>query len=276
MKLTRAIKRNRRCFGLRGIALAFRELFTTEPAGVGIFSTHIGRKIQVRVNTTDISVYNQVFIHREYDFPVAQEPKIIVDAGANIGLSSIYFSMRFPGARIYALEPERSNYDLLAKNVSPCANVIPVNKALWSETTRLSLLDPGSGRAGLQKDGFQTFKAESESLDHPDSRIDAVDLDTFMREHGIDHIDLLKIDIEGSEREVFQHPGEWIARVGILVVELHDRMRPGCSRAFFNATNHFENEIYKGENVIVARRGLLGPGAGGKQAAKPAGTQAMS
>ena len=257
MKFTRNLKRNRRCFGLTGILLALRELTTSDALRMSVFSRHMGRPIILRLNTTDIAIYDQIFVLREYAFPIAIEPKVIVDAGANIGLSAIYYAQRFPAAKIYALEPERSNFDLMVMNVAPFANVIPIEKALWNETTELEIFDPGPGRAGFQKDGFQTFKSDSLECHDSNPRVAAVDLDSLMHDCHIDHIDLLKVDIEGAEREVFKNAGEWLNKVSIITIELHDRLRPGCSRAFYNATNHFELEAYKGENVIVARRDCM-------------------
>lgn len=258
MKLLKKIKRNRRCFGWPGVVLAVRELGSSRPTVIRVPSPHVGHAVALRLNTTDISIYNQIFVHREYDFPVANPPAIVVDAGTNIGLSAIYFARRFPGARIFALEPERSNFDLLLENTANYANVVAINKALWQEPAMLDLFDPGPGRAGLQKDGFQTFGG-GERARHgvPAGQVAAVDIPQLMREHGLDHIDILKIDVEGAEREIFRHAQGWIDRVGVIAVELHDRLRPGCSRAFYNATNAFETEMHKGENVIVARAGLL-------------------
>ena len=259
MKFNRNLKRNRRCFGLTGVSLAIRELIASDAVRVSVLSRHIGLPVHLRLNTTDISIYNQIFVLKEYAFPITVEPKVVIDAGANIGLSAIYYAMRFPAAKVYALEPERSNFDLMVMNVAPFANVVPINKALWSETAELTIFDPGPGRAGLQKDGFQTFSPGDMQAHDSGPRVAAVDLDSLMRDYHIDHIDLLKIDIEGAEREVFGKPGEWLNRVGIIAIELHDRLRPGCSRAFYNATNRFEVEAHKGENVIVARTGFMKP-----------------
>lgn len=258
MKLLKKIKRNRRCFGWPGAALAVRELGTSAPMVVRVPSPHTGHPISLRLNTTGIPIYNQIFVHREYDFPVAAQPAVIVDAGTNIGLSAIYFARRFPHATIFALEPERSNFDLLVENTARYNNVVAINKALWKEPTTLDLFDPGPGRAGLQKDGFQTFTHDERAPNGvPAGKVAAIDIEQLMREHGLVHIDILKIDVEGAEREIFQHSQDWIDRVGIIAVELHDRLRPGCSRAFYNATNRFEMEMHKGENVIVAHTGLL-------------------
>ena len=78
-------------------------------------------------------------------------------------------------------------------------------------------------------------------------------VDTLMKEHGIDHIDILKIDIEGAEKEVFRDPSAWIGKVDALIVELHERMKLGCNRSFYNGTNCFDDEWFQGENVYLAR-----------------------
>ena len=69
-----------------------------------------------------------------------------------------------------------------------------------------------------------------------------VSIDTLRREHGIDRIDLLKLDIEGAELDVLSASDSWMHAVGAVVVELHDRFRPGCTRAFVDATRDFVRE----------------------------------
>jgi Methyltransferase FkbM domain len=75
----------------------------------------------------------------------------------------------------------------------------------------------------------------------------------IMREHGLDRIDLLKVDIEGSEMEVFSHADAWIGSVDAISVELHDRFKPGCSSAFFKAVEDFPVRLERGEDVFTAR-----------------------
>jgi len=69
---------------------------------------------------------------------------------------------------------------------------------------------------------------------------------------GEDYVDLLKLDIEGAEREVFRHSKSWIERVGTIVLELHDRKVPRCSDEFFHA---LEGKIVRftrsGENIVA-------------------------
>src|SRR5690349_12598508 len=71
-------------------------------------------KIFLRPSTTDRKVFREIFLFNAYGFQI-DPPKIIVDGGANIGLSSIFFATRFPAAKIYAIEPEQTNFDVLMK-----------------------------------------------------------------------------------------------------------------------------------------------------------------
>ncbi len=71
----------------------------------------------LRPNTSDLDVFQQVFIEEEYEFALDRDPEVIIDAGSNIGLASIYYSIKYPDAKIIAIEPEGSNYILLKENI---------------------------------------------------------------------------------------------------------------------------------------------------------------
>jgi methylase of polypeptide subunit release factors len=72
-----------------------------------------------RNGTKDLSVLKQVFVERQYDFPLPKAPISIADAGTNSGLLAVYFANRYPGASVIAIEPEDSNFKLLKRNASP-------------------------------------------------------------------------------------------------------------------------------------------------------------
>ena len=74
--------------------------------------------IMLRVPSTDVSVYRQVFDERQYDAPLPFEPRLIIDAGANNGCSAIFFARKYPSAEIVAIEMEKGNYELMARNVA--------------------------------------------------------------------------------------------------------------------------------------------------------------
>jgi len=200
--------------------------------------------VYVRVGTTDISVLKQVFIERQYSLTIPIEPKVIVDAGANICLSAVFFANQYPGAAIFAIEPERSNYEMLRKNAAAYPQIQPLHAALWSESKMICLVDPGNGHHG-----FQTLEGDAEN---PDNRvmIPAMSLDALIQQKGLKRIDLLKIDIEGAEKEVFENSSSWIGDVGVIMAELHEHLKAGCSRAFSDATRGFSEAASKGETVV--------------------------
>lgn len=223
--------------------------FTRRPVVLNAKVDGFPAPVQVRIPSTDLRVYDQVIQRREYELPVRRQPSFIVDAGANIGFASVFFANRYPNARILSLEPEKSNYEMLARNVAPYPNIKAVRGALWSEITDLDVIDPGFGNWGFQV-GTQNGSSSGDSH----QTVHAFTIETILRDFGVEKIDILKIDIEGSELEIFQTADRWIDKVDSLVVELHEQLRPGCSRAFYNATNGFEHEWMQGELVCLTRR----------------------
>ncbi len=192
-------------------------------------------------------MFFNVLVCWEYDFLPVSSPAVIIDAGANIGLASIWFASKFPDARIIAVEPENSNYGLLERNVAPFPNVTPVHAAVWSHVGTLGVEAPDDwGPAG-----FQT--RELPDSHRPVQRVPCLTITELMSEYDLKWVDLLKVDIEGAEKEVFGSPDEWIGSVGAIAIELHDRFEPGCSRSFFAAVTAFPVEQTCGENVFVAR-----------------------
>jgi hypothetical protein len=71
-----------------------------------------------------------------------------------------------------------------------------------------------------------------------------------MGKMNLEHIDILKIDIEGAEKEVFESSSIWIGKIGIIMTELHESLRPGCKKAFYDATKEFQPEVIKGQTVM--------------------------
>ena len=80
--------------------------------------------IYLRLNSSDVPTYEDLFAKGDYGFSVQKSPTTIVDAGANIGLASVIFANRWPDATIIAIEPEAGNFDLLKKNVAPYGNIL--------------------------------------------------------------------------------------------------------------------------------------------------------
>ena len=238
--------------GPRGLAIGVLGKATKNQSLFKLQRADIQFPFSVRVPSSDVSTYKQVFVEKEYDFEVVKQPKVIVDAGANIGLASIYFAGIFPDARIIAIEPEESNFELLKKNVSPYRNITAINAAVWNENKRISLVDPGLGKWGFMT---QERGEEREVLGSSCHDVEAITIEKLMKEFQIDHIDILKVDIEGAEREVFADSSAWIGKVDVLIIELHEHLKSGCNRSFYRGTMGFDNEWKRGENVYLTRSG---------------------
>src|SRR5277367_3436209 len=103
-------------FGMAGVALAARARLLGSPARVVVEAPDALHPVHLRLRTTDVSVCWEVLVQRQYDWDVGRATQVIVDAGANIGLTSIFYANKYPGARIVAIEPEASNYQMLVEN----------------------------------------------------------------------------------------------------------------------------------------------------------------
>ncbi len=187
--------------------------------------------LTIRMQTSDHRVFSDIFQRHEYLFNPPQTPSTIVDAGANVGFASIYFANRWPNARIVAIEPDPANFEVLVENGKPYQNITPVQAAVWKVNAKLDLFDPGKGAWGLQT------KVSA------DGRVDGLTLPEIMRRYDMPQIDVLKMDIEGAEREVFEGCADWIDRIGSLTVEIHDHSSPGAYASVMRAKNQFK-EIY--------------------------------
>lgn len=248
------LKTNLRKYGMRGLIIYMKNFWGFPLIPVDLSGDGIEKPVFLRDKTDDAVMFRQIFEDREYDFSCRFSPECIVDLGANIGLASIYFANRFPKARMIAVEPEKSNFSLLKKNLRHYANVRSIHAAAWSENTILRVVDPEGAQRGC-KCGFQTVDTDPEGRTAIHN-VRGMTVDTLMKENGLEYIDILKIDIEGAEKEIFEDASRWIDSVGLLIIELHERFKPGCEDAFKNATANFPLRWVNGENIFVAREEL--------------------
>lgn len=220
-----------------------------KPSGT-FYSSRYKKEFYLRPHTSDFYTFKQVFVERQYDIPIPFVPKRIIDAGANIGLSSIYFSYRFPQARIIAIEPSKENFEILQRNLQDLAQVELLCMGLWNKETRLQIIDMKSS-----KDSFMV-KEVSSSAEHG---IPAISVRAIMKRYGFDSIDILKIDIEGSEKEVFEENYEsWLPKTKMLLIEIHDFMKDGCATSIFRAISKYNFSFsMKHENLIFLNKNLV-------------------
>lgn len=226
-------------FGLFSSLLAYANLLRKR--GIGCAPNYLnGSFVSLRPGTGDQTVYDEIFIAREYDLDLGN-PLSIIDAGAHIGLSSVYFAGNYPGATVIAVEPEISNFNMLLRNAKGYPNIKPVRAGLWSRKAHLRVQNP--------KANTWSFRVTAETSTNG---IPAHGIRDIMANFNITQIDVLKMDIEGSELEVLTHSHSWIDSVKTLIIELHDRFQPGCQEALATAVrNHTYMKRMSGENIII-------------------------
>lgn len=230
-----------------------------------IETQNLGRRpIQYRPNTSDALVFHQIFANHDYDISrlpraadihasyddilSAGHTPLIIDAGANIGLSTLYFADVWPKAHVIAIEPDPANFALLCTNSGDLPRVTCVNAALASSSGGAQLIDPGLGYWGLRATPVETIDAADVPSIGMGGLLTNYDYQPF----------LVKIDIEGGESYLFSEKTEWIDRFTLLIIELHDWMLPrqGTSHNFLREIAKRDRDfVYVGENIFsIANR----------------------
>lgn len=98
---------------------------------------------------SDIYSYYQIFLLLQCKIKTYNDPQIIIDCGANIGLSTIFFKNSYPNAKIFSIEPDQENFSRLKDNIKKYDNIIPINKAIWYKECLLANLNTGSSNTAL-------------------------------------------------------------------------------------------------------------------------------
>ena len=238
-----------RAFGVRyGLIALIKITRTKRTDSLRIKCLKAPLKLRSRGSSDRIAFY-KVILNKEYEFDLPFTPQYIIDAGANIGLVSVYFANRYPNAKIIAIEPEKSNFEVLLENIKPYPQITGLNMALWHQSSWVRIKDGAPGT--------MSFIVEECTPDVPGA-VYAISLKEVMVKYGFNEIDLLKMDIEGSEKDILSHDyDEWLSRTNAFIVELHDNIHEGCSAAFLNAIGKYRFRIEpKTDNLLVIKEAL--------------------
>src|SRR5262249_16384304 len=100
----------------QAVVLLLRDTFSPPNALAQVNVSGIRHPVWIRLATTDVRVIRGEFFRREYGEEIAVNPRVIIDAGANIGLTAVNYANRYPSSRIIAVESERGNFDVLQRN----------------------------------------------------------------------------------------------------------------------------------------------------------------
>jgi FkbM family methyltransferase len=196
--------------------------------------------------SSDDFVFDQIFVKREYE-PVCKnvsDAAYIMDLGANVGYATAFLASRYPAAHIFSLEPDPGSYEQCVLNLTPYgARVKVLQGAVWATRSRLALL------RGVGCDGREWSTQVTEPGKNGGASVDAWDMPALLDLAQQPFIDVLKIDIEGSEAEVFASgTEEWLPRVRNICIELHNDR---CRRIFFEALRGYDYDLLeRGEHLL--------------------------
>ncbi|MEH6836208.1 MULTISPECIES: FkbM family methyltransferase [Falsihalocynthiibacter] len=190
-----------------------------------------GQDIYVRPGTSDLRVAFQN-LRTEFDILSDLLPKdfsgLIIDAGGYIGTAALQLARMYPAATIITIEPSSQNYAMLLRNVSAIDRIVPINAALHTEAGQsLELVDHGTGEWGFSIMASDTGCSSMEI-------VQTVSLPEIAARYPSMRIGIIKIDIEGSEKDLFENSDKTLSTAEAVFIELHDRMVPGCTELFRN------------------------------------------
>lgn len=156
------------------------------------------------------TTYREIFMGGIYEFTPSGKSDIILDCGANMGLSVIYFALKYPNHKIIAFEPEVAIFNLLQENVISfgLTNVTLLQKAVWVNNQSLEFYTDG-GMGGRVNNHYKNQKP---------TIIQTVPLLDYLK----DGVDFLKMDIEGAETEVLNYCGLQLQKAEHIFFEYHN------------------------------------------------------
>ena len=204
----------------------------------------------LRKNTSDFPTFVQIFLDNEYNLNFDNNAKIIIDGGANIGLFAVKLKKEWPTVKIICVEPDLENFEFMQKNLANYSNIYFENSGLWNTNTKLKIYDKyNCGKWGMV--------VEEDKIN---GTVEAVSIDSLLIKYNIDYIDVLKLDIETSEKQLFSKNFQnWLPKVKLIIIEFHDGFEKGCSKTFFEAINKTFNDYslsIRGENIVIRNNDL--------------------
>lgn len=196
----------------------------------------------------DWQIFNEVILKRSYmGFYNDKSLKLnILDLGGNIGLAAISFLSEFPNCTVISIEPEEANFNILLQNVAAYKErSIAIKAAVSSASRELYVYDSFTGSHG--------FRTSEIPIEEAMSVVRGVTINEIIEENKWDRIDILKIDIEGAEFELFSKNTEWLNKVKLLIIETHDKFGLAATKRVFKTLDSFEYTVKVINNNLVIK-----------------------
>ena len=195
---------------LEGLSMRseIRRLETSTGAPTPLRLKKLAHPITVRPGTEDIQTILNNVIREEYAYALPEwRPKVMIDAGGFIGDTSAYFLTRYPDLKVIALEPEAANLALAQANLAPYGDRAMLVRAALSGAEGVVHFSGSSVSGSVQSSG---------------EAVAATTVPKLIEQYSLGRIDLLKMDIEGAELDVFRgNASQWLPKVDMVIAELH-------------------------------------------------------
>lgn len=184
-------------------------------------------ELLLRERGSDMNTFTEVIQQEVYKDVVdtVRNCETIIDLGANIGLASRYFADHFPNCKILAVEPNPSTFKVLVSNVRGLvtnARCRTLQAAVWGSEK------PLAGGAVDDPDHFSAFAVHEATTQFDENSISGWPMSKIIAHAGFEKLDLLKVDIEGAEVELFNGNVDWLHKVRTIAIEFHQNSRKEC------------------------------------------------
>lgn len=166
-----------------------------------------------------LELYKSIFEEKIYDFNTSHLTPNIIDAGSNIGIATLFFKNKYPLANITCFEPDPYNFNILKQNISinNLNNVKAIEAALSNNSG--DILFYGQIGEGSDTRGNSISKLWGEQrITNNQVKVKTVKLSSYINEH----IDLIKLDIEGAEQQVIEDIEDKLYLINYLIIEVHE------------------------------------------------------
>jgi FkbM family methyltransferase len=218
--------------------------------------------IYIRDCIGDHAIFWQCLVMNQYDFShfpqserlnekyneivSSERAPLIIDCGGNIGLSVIWFANKFPKAKIYVIEPDQANFEILKLNVSSFGDrVVIINGGIWNEAGYLRIINPEAGPS--------SYRVQLTNQSETHNTIRCYTIDEICSMANINDPLIVKVDIEGSQKDLFAANTGWVNRTELITLELDDWLLPwqGTSRSFFKCLSQYSFDyLLNGESIF--------------------------
>lgn len=199
----------------------------------------------------DFVVLQEVFLDKEYEIEYDIDFKVIFDLGSNVGASVLFFILRYPSAHIYAFEPDPDNILMFNLNLAPFMDRITlIEKAVWKNNDEIRRFY----KIAERHYSSSIFEREKSNII---IEVRTITLDKIINDYKLNYIDLMKFDIEGAEKVVFE-TFEQIGKVHFLIGEVHPGIVDISVKSFSQSLQKFRLVRFsKSDTLLLINKEIL-------------------